>query len=318
MPPVSRQKKKAQKKRAQGGHAARNSPAKKRTAKRLQKTPRGRKVGFSTRMRRRFTDWRVRLDESRRLVQAGLLSFLTIGAYLAWATGVFAWMGHKIDQQVEIALVATGFSIEQVHVEGRNKTEIEALKAALSIDAGSSILHYDTELARERIEDLDWVNEAQVIRFLPDTIHVVVVERSPIAIWQMKKQLYLIDRTGFVVGQAVDDQYLQLPLVVGEGAEKGAAQLIDILDQHPDLQAQVVAAVRVGQRRWNLRLKSGLDIRLPAEDTGAALERLIKYDSEFDLLSQAIVSIDMRLPDRIYLKLEDDQAAKLWAPGTET
>lgn len=321
MPSVRRQKKKQSKRgRSQTRHAARKAPARRRATGRTKKkgTARGGRAGLSTRLRRRITDWRVRLDESRKTALFVGLSILTVGTYLAWATGVFVWAGQKLDRATVATLIATGFSIEQVHVEGRNKTEIEALKAALDVDQGSSIFHYDTQRARERIELLDWVNEAQVIRFLPDTIHVVVVERSPIAIWQMKKQLYLIDRTGFVVGHAVDETYMHLPLVVGAGAAEEAAGLIDLLSAYPDLKENIEAYIRVGERRWKLRLESGMDIDLPAEGVGTAIKRLVDYDSEYDLFEQAIETIDMRLPDRIYLKLVDENAAKLWAPGTET
>lgn len=318
MPSIRKSNKKQAKKtqvRA-GGHAARQTPAKRRTAKRLK--TRGRKVDFRTRFRRRMTDWRIRFDESRRLLQAGVLSLLTIGVYVFWATGVFVWMGDKIGQQVERGLIGSGFSIEQVQVEGRNKTGLESVRLALAIDPGSSIMHYSTREARLRLEALDWVNEAQVIRFLPDTIHVVIVERSAIAIWQMNKRLYLIDRTGFVVGAADSDVFERLPLVVGKGASENAARLFDLLAVVPDLQAKVKAAIRVGDRRWTLQLENGIEVNLPAEGVDVALKQLIDYDSQYDLLSQEIVSIDMRLADRMYLKLSDDKAAKLWSPGTET
>ncbi|TNE35596.1 MAG: FtsQ-type POTRA domain-containing protein [Alphaproteobacteria bacterium] len=309
------------KKTTKGRHAARKSASSARAAGRLKN--KGGKSGSSRAgvggyWRRRWTDFRVRLDESRKMALFVGLSVFTIAIYLAWATGIFVWAGHKIDSGTERALVASGFSIQQVQVEGRNKTDVDALKAALDIERGSSILHYNTALARDRIEKLDWVSAAQVIRFLPDTIHVVIVERSPIAIWQLQKQLHLIDRSGTVVGEALDDAYLRLPLVVGPGAAADAAKIFDLMDRYPDLKNQVEAYVRIGERRWNLRLKNGMDIQLPAEREDQALAKLIAYDAEHHLLTQAIEVIDMRLPDRIYLKLVDDKAAKIWPPGTET
>ncbi|TNE58561.1 MAG: FtsQ-type POTRA domain-containing protein [Alphaproteobacteria bacterium] len=318
MPSLGRNNKK---KTQKGRHAARKSASSARAAGRLKnKNGKGRssRAGVGGYWRRRWTDFRVRLDESRKMALFVGLSLLTIASYIAWATGVFVWAGQKIDQGTERALIAGGFSIQQVQVEGRNKTDLEALKAALGVERGSSILHYDTDMARERVEKLDWVSAAQVIRFLPNTIHVVIVERSPIAIWQLQKQLHLIDRSGTVVGEASGDAYLRLPLVVGPGAAKDAAKIFDLMDQYPELKSQIDAYVRIGERRWNLRLKSGMDIQLPAEREDRALAKLVAYDEEHHLLTQAIEVIDMRLPDRIYLKLVDDKAAKIWPPGTET
>jgi cell division protein FtsQ len=318
MPAVRKTAKKNSKKTKSrsAGHAARQTPAKRRTANRLKS--RGRKVDFRTRWRRRMTDWRVRFDESKRLLQGAVLSLLTVGVYVCWATGVFVWMGDKISEQLERGLVVAGFSIEQVQVEGRNKTGLESVREALAIDQGESILHYSTRDARVRLEALDWIEEAQVIRFLPDTIHVVLVERSAVAIWQMNRELYLIDRTGFVVGAADESAFGRLPLVVGKGAAESAAQLFEQLALVPEFGDQVAASIRVGERRWTLRLKNGIDVNLPADGVESALKQLIEYDSQYDLLSQEIVSIDMRLTNRMYLKLSDDKAAKLWSPGTET
>ena len=59
------------------------------------------------------------------------------------------------------------------------------------------------------------------------------------------------------------------------------------------------AAIFVGERRWNLRLKDGLDIRLPELDVGNALASLSRLDREDHLFTRDIVAVDMRLPDRL-------------------
>jgi len=68
------------------------------------------------------------------------------------------------------------------------------------------------------------------------------------------------------------------------------------------------AAIFVGERRWNLRLKDGLDIRLPENDVGNALAALSRLDKEDRLFSRDIVAVDMRLPDRLTVQLSEDAA----------
>src|SRR6267142_851194 len=68
------------------------------------------------------------------------------------------------------------------------------------------------------------------------------------------------------------------------------------------------AAIFVGERRWNLRLKDGLDIRLPENDVGNALASLSKLDKDDKLFSRDIVAVDMRLPDRLTVQLSEDAA----------
>jgi cell division protein FtsQ len=72
--------------------------------------------------------------------------------------------------------------------------------------------------------------------------------------------------------------------------------------------AFVRAAVLVGERRWNLRLKNGIDVQLPESDVAAGLERLVALDREKSLITRDIVAIDLRLPDRVTVRLSDAAA----------
>jgi cell division protein FtsQ len=64
----------------------------------------------------------------------------------------------------------------------------------------------------------------------------------------------------------------------------------------------VKAAVRVGGRRWNLRLKSGADVQLPEDDTAAAWNRLAEYERSHQVLKREIRILDLRLPDRLIVR----------------
>jgi cell division protein FtsQ len=106
----------------------------------------------------------------------------------------------------------------------------------------------------------------------------------------------------------VTRRFITLPLVVGKGAETRARDFLTLLDRYPQVRSVTKAAIFVGQRRWNLRLKDGLDVRLPETDLDKALARLSAYDLEDHLFSRDIVAIDMRLPDRLSVQLSDDAA----------
>ena len=49
---------------------------------------------------------------------------------------------------------------------------------------------------KERLENHIWLKAAIVERQLPSTIYIAVIERTPIAIWQFKQKLYLVDAEG--------------------------------------------------------------------------------------------------------------------------
>jgi cell division protein FtsQ len=138
---------------------------------------------------------------------------------------------------------------------------------------------------------------------------VDLAERAPYAIWQHQGRFRLIDRAGKVLAEQNFDKFQFLPLVVGAGAPEHAAELLDALAKYPAVQAKVVAAVRVGGRRWNLRMQNGMDVLLPEGHAPAALARLMSLQSSHDLLDRPLQVIDMRLPDRLVLRPRPDQPA---------
>ena len=72
-----------------------------------------------------------------------------------------------------------------------------------------------------------------------------------------------------------------------------------------------MAAVRVADRRWNLKLRNGVEIRLPEEDAAGALDRLAELDEARGVLSSAVMAIDLRLADRVTMRLTPEAAVDL-------
>ena len=201
---------------------------------------------------------------------------------------------------------ATSLRVERVVIEGRTSTPEPLLRAALGVSPGDKLLGFSLEAARARIEALTWVQHATVERRLPGTVVVQLTERRPFAVWQNAGKFVLIDRAGQVVADQdpVKDAaaFTVLPLVVGAGAPEGAAALMDQLAAQPGLKSRVVAAVRVGERRWNLRLSNGADVLLPEGQEAAAMAKLMELHAAQALLDRPLQMLDMRLPDRLVVR----------------
>jgi cell division protein FtsQ len=144
---------------------------------------------------------------------------------------------------------------------------------------------------------------------LPSTLQVVVEERTPYAVWQNRGQTYVVDTEGVVLAPALREAYPGLPLTVGEGAGKNAAQLFDQLTPFGELTQDLVAAIRVGDRRWTLKLASGLEIMLPDDNIAAALTSLAKLNQDKGVLKRDIAAVDLRLLDRVTVRLRETAAA---------
>jgi cell division protein FtsQ len=201
------------------------------------------------------------------------------------------------------ATAALGFKVTDIRVEGRATTDRQTILAALGARPGTPILAVDPVRAKQQLERLPWVRSAVIERRLPDTLYVRLVEREPLALWQHGGKIELIDRTGAVIPVTRLDRFAKLPLVVGEDAANHAAGLLAMLATEPDLASRVTAAVRVGGRRWNLRIDNAIDILLPADEPAAAWADLARLDRSSALLKRDVRAVDMRLPDRLVVRL---------------
>jgi cell division protein FtsQ len=205
--------------------------------------------------------------------------------------------------------------VQEVFVIGRAETGQEELRRAVGARRGQSMLGFDPQEARERLLELGWIKEATVRRRLPNAVDVVLIERRPFALWQHEGRLALVDRDGEVISRRGLERFAALPLVVGEDAAEHAAALLDALALQPALFAEIEAAVRVGGRRWNVRLKNGVEVNLPEEGAAEAWARLAELDARQGLSAKDIVAIDLRLPDRLVVRLSPEAAQRRRNPG---
>jgi cell division protein FtsQ len=200
-------------------------------------------------------------------------------------------------------MTSAGFTVQTVTLEGRAETAPKEIGRMLGIQVGDPMLYVDVDEARARIEALPWVKSAEVRRVWPDKIVVRIQERRPVALWQMDGAVAVIDASGKPISGEDPVRFAELPLVVGKGAETQVGALLALIATQPNLKLRVKAAVRVGERRWNLRLANGVEVRLPEEGAEAALAELVRLEREDNVLARDIKAIDLRFPDRFIVKL---------------
>ncbi|HWZ40065.1 MAG TPA: cell division protein FtsQ/DivIB [Bradyrhizobium sp.] len=203
---------------------------------------------------------------------------------------------------------SAGFRITTVAINGRRQLSQDEVLAIGGVNGRSSLLFLDAAAVRDQLKANPWIADATVIKYYPGALQIDIVERSAFAMWQQNGRLSVIAEDGAVLEPYVARRFVSLPLVVGKGAETHARDFLALLGRYPQVNSVTTAAVYVGERRWNLRTKNGLDIRLPENDVGNALATLSRLDKEERLFSRDIVAIDMRLPDRLTVQLSDDAA----------
>jgi cell division protein FtsQ len=250
---------------------------------------------------------------SRRQILAGAASVLVVLSAAAWwleRSGIIAETALAAENRFLGWTARLGLAVADVRVEGRERVSREAILSALGIARGAPILGLDPGEAKRRLETVPWVRTASVERRLPDVLYIRLVERQPLAFWQRQGKLVLIDREGVVVPAERLEVFGDLIVLVGADAPKTGPALLEMLASEPELAAHVSAAVRVGGRRWNLRLDNGIDVALPEEETAAAWHRLAALERKDGILERQVEMIDLRLPDRLMLRMPPAEPVK--------
>src|SRR5256886_7425420 len=203
---------------------------------------------------------------------------------------------------------SAGFRITAVAINGRKQLSQDEVLGIGGVNGRSSLLFLDAATVRDKLKANPWIADATVLKFYPGQLQIDIVERTAFALWQQGGRLSVISDDGAGLEPYVSRRFVTLPLVVGKGAETRARDFLALLARYPQVHSITKAAIFVGERRWNLRLKDGLDIRLPENDVGNALAALSKLDKDDRLFSRDIVTVDMRLPDRLTVQLSEDAA----------
>lgn len=255
------------------------------------------------------------LQQTLRYGLRGVIPALLIGAGLwsvqsGWASEKAAHLQAFFYEKT----AAAGLSSTYIFVTGRTQTSIDAVHEMVAAPPHSPLLAFDPAQAKERLQTLPWVHEASVQRRFPNTIMVTLTEREPIGFLQQDNKLALVDSTGTILTRDNLGRWAGLPVLIGEQAPQKAAEVMHLLNMHPEIYRRVTSMTFINQRRWNIRLDERLDILLPENDIADALRRLENAQQEGDLIDKDTTSVDLRLPDRLIVNSSAGATARRSAP----
>ncbi len=238
---------------------------------------------------------------------------------LAGAAGYGAVRGGQFEAFVvshgsvgDVVARTLGFGVDLVTVSGTTHMTEPRILALAGVSDKSSLPFFDVAAAKARLETDPLVKQASVRKLYPNQIVVDIVERTPFAVWQKDGQVRAVAADGAPIDDVIDSRYANLPFVVGEGANARAREFAALLDAMEELKPRVEAGVLIGQRRWNLKLKSGVDVKLPEVDPQSAVARLLTLERENRILERDVLALDLRAPDRVFVRLTQESAAA-WA-----
>ncbi len=218
--------------------------------------------------------------------------------------------GGQFFTTAETVSASAGFAVKEIEIGGNLYTPVDQIFAALGLDRGRSLIMIDPADARTALAALPWISGAEIRKIYPSKIVITVSERAPFAVWQTGDALSVIESDGSVIGgYAADPSLAALPLFVGKGAATEAKAFQETIAKYSEIAPRVRAHIRVGERRWDLRIDNGMTIRLPEDDVEQALSRLVAMQGEHGVLDLDLAAIDLRIAERTTFALTQNAAA---------
>ena len=221
-----------------------------------------------------------------------------------------AMIGGENQTALERASSVFGLKVEAVLISGQKEVSESEILSVLGLNSDSSLLTFNAYVARKNLENLPWIAQASVQKLYPNKLQVMVQEQEPFALWQRGQYVSLISYDGSVLTDHIDPEFANLPLVVGHGAQRKAAQVFELLARYPSIARKTRAVVYVSERRWDLYFKNGVQAKLPEVDVEDALEKLLAFDEDGSLSRKDITVVDMRLADRTFVRMSKDAAER--------
>lgn len=244
-------------------------------------------------------------DEVQRFFNWAILGLLVIGALFAahWS----GLTGIAYTQYANLAARA-GFEVRRVEITGMHRVDQLKVYEKVLAEKDRAMPLVDIDAIRNELQGYGWIKEARVSRRLPDTLVVDITERKPAALWKHDGIYTLVDDQGIKLENTTPNRAGGLPMLEGANANMQAVSLAQLLDKATALKAQVIGASWIGNRRWDLKFRSGETLALP-EGEDAAAEAFLNFarmDGTRRLLGRKaspIIYFDFRDPARAYFRM---------------
>jgi cell division protein FtsQ len=240
------------------------------------------------------------------MVLALLLAVAMLGALLG---GQYQAFIAREGDLADVIAREFGLEIASVTISGQAELREQEILAAAQISPKNSLLFLDAAGARKRLEELPLVKSASVRKLYPDHLVIDLVERAPYALWQKDGKVSVVAADGEPIDQMTDSRFIGLPFVVGEGANERLSDFMTLLTAAGELRPKIKAGVLVSQRRWDLMMTNGVEVKLPEVNPRAAVATLLRLQREDRVLDRAALSLDLRVSGKMFVRLTEEAAA---------
>ncbi len=109
-------------------------------------------------------------------------------------------------------------SSDDLEISGGENVSRRQVMEVMGGDIGRNIFFVPLEQRKHQLEEIPWVESADVMRLLPNKLRVTIQERTPVAFVQLGPKIELIDAHGVVMDMPANAaKRYSFPVIVGMG-----------------------------------------------------------------------------------------------------
>ncbi|MEO6910552.1 MAG: FtsQ-type POTRA domain-containing protein, partial [Edaphobacter sp.] len=245
---------------------------------------------------------------------------ITAGFMLLLLAGICAgalWLARNALMHDPRFFIQSGSSIE---IQGNVHLTRDELVNIFGQDIERNIFYVSLAQRRAQLEQLPWVQQATVMRLLPNRLRLLIVERTPVAFVRQGSRIGLVDASGVLLDMSLHgpgDAHYSFPVVTGIMASDPAStrlarmkifeQFTSELDSSGEHISQKLSEVDLSNPEDVRALipEQGKDVLVHFGDTDF-LQRYRKFEEhlpEWRTLYPALSSVDMRYERQVVLEM---------------
>jgi len=206
----------------------------------------------------------------------------------------------KFKSNVDTLMQKDSLVIKSVIITGCVNTTEDNIRSLVNVKTGDLITSINVKSIEENVKTNPWIANSHVFIDYPNDLKIEVIEKTPVAVVRQGNEKIIVNEKGDLLTKENVEKFKELPVI--KSKKENVAEIMEYMKTQPYFYEEWISAELVNNRRWNIIISNGIEVKLPEENVIEALDKLNELRLKGQLFNYDVRSIDMRLSDRITLK----------------
>ena len=197
------------------------------------------------------------------------------------------------------------YNLMSINISDLNYLNEKEIRNYFKNYIGMSIFLLPLNKISKNILDIKWIDEMSIVSNYKNTLNIVIKEEIPAGIYISNNQKILFSKNLKILDLLEStENYNNLILFYGKNSINNSKELmLNIDDSFKD---GIFSATFIENRRWNIKLKNNIVLKMSENDLNNALNNYILiYKNLTDSDLKLIQSIDLRIANQAIIKYYD-------------